>query len=622
VPLISGILNGKKVIEAEESEEDEDEDEEDEDEDEEAPPPPLPPKVTEPKDEAADTADAVSTDLNGPYFHGLIKKGEADDLLTGCEDGTFLFRQKGASTDNFILSVVYNGNPTHHAVVRTAAGSEFTVNKSPSGAKTLVAVARFLETKTKQWPVSLIAGIANGKEEEQEDESEEDEEEHEEQAPLPQTTELKSELALQEDEGEQVVAEQAKQTEQTDSNNNSSSDMPSWFHGFLSKMEAEGLLLENDGAGRDGKFLLRSKGMSTDDLILSVIFRGRPSHHSLKRASPGKVYIVNKKINTDCTELGEVRSYLSRTQKRWPVPLGEYVVATKRDSSPKKATDPSFDAGKDDEEYNGFEEPQPPEDWDPSKDTNLDQVGLIDPTSPTIIDAMSLTVEPVMRVVPMVATTQVKKKNRSKTWRKKKMQNLHDSFNTPQGFGSFGNLVAPSHARLREQGKAAKVGGGFQIARHGKRSSVSNVFGQASSVLQSRSGMAGAMSGLSSGPSASSMFLDEDELANAYMGSDLNTQLFDMSGALSPGSVMASLHMPNAPASIAQESSPPPLSPKASMTLQGFGSSYGMPSPMGDFSSDPQMQLSGFAVDPVQPDDNMECTFLGNCRCPDCRDGW
>jgi hypothetical protein len=135
--------------------------------------------------------------------------------------------------------------------------------------------------------------------------------------------------------------------------------------------------------------------------------------------------------------------------------------------------------------------------------------------------------------------------------------------------------------------------------------------------------MAGAMSGLSSGPSASSMLLDEDELANVNMGSDLNTHLFDMSGALSPGSVMASLQMQNAPASIAQESSlPPALSPRASMTLQGFGSSYGMPSPMEDFSSDPQMQLSGFAADPVQPDDNTECTFLGNCRCPDCRDGW
>jgi hypothetical protein len=49
-------------------------------------------------------------------FLHAVKKDGADQLLAGGSDGKFLFRSKGKSTDDFILSVVYKGNPTHHAV--------------------------------------------------------------------------------------------------------------------------------------------------------------------------------------------------------------------------------------------------------------------------------------------------------------------------------------------------------------------------------------------------------------------------------------------------------------------------------------------------------------------------
>lgn len=51
--------------------------------------------------------------------------------------GKFLFRQPDNSGNNFILSVVYKGQATHHKVARSGAGAEFEVNKTPTGCTSL-----------------------------------------------------------------------------------------------------------------------------------------------------------------------------------------------------------------------------------------------------------------------------------------------------------------------------------------------------------------------------------------------------------------------------------------------------------------------------------------------------
>lgn len=74
------------------------------------------------------------------FFITGIKKGEADKLLSadgGLETkGKFLIRSKGDSTTDFILSIVYKGAATHHALVRDGEGSEFKLNKQPTGTTT------------------------------------------------------------------------------------------------------------------------------------------------------------------------------------------------------------------------------------------------------------------------------------------------------------------------------------------------------------------------------------------------------------------------------------------------------------------------------------------------------
>ena len=65
------------------------------------------------------------------------------------------------------------------------------------------------------------------------------------------------------------------------------------------------LLLADGGEGVKGKFLLRTKGDSGNDFILSVIYKGAPTHHALARADDGEEFTINKQP-TGCSTLDEV----------------------------------------------------------------------------------------------------------------------------------------------------------------------------------------------------------------------------------------------------------------------------------------------------------------------------
>ena len=100
------------------------------------------------------------------WFHESIKKPEADELLLadGGESiaGKFLLRRKGAAENDFILSVIYKGAPTHHAVAREREGKEFAVNKTPTGKTDLEGVVEYLRSKQPKWPVPLTEGVRGG----------------------------------------------------------------------------------------------------------------------------------------------------------------------------------------------------------------------------------------------------------------------------------------------------------------------------------------------------------------------------------------------------------------------------------------------------------------------------
>lgn len=73
---------------------------------------------------------------------------------------------------------------------------------------------------------------------------------------------------------------------------------------FFASLFAE-LLLADDGNKVSGKYLFRKK-KSDDELILSVIYKGAASHHTLTRDGDGEEWSLNK-TPSGCTTLAEVR---------------------------------------------------------------------------------------------------------------------------------------------------------------------------------------------------------------------------------------------------------------------------------------------------------------------------
>ena len=56
--------------------------------------------------------------------------------------GKFLVRAKGTKGNDFIVSVIFKKEATHHNLVREAEGEEFKLNKVPTGCTTIPEVRR------------------------------------------------------------------------------------------------------------------------------------------------------------------------------------------------------------------------------------------------------------------------------------------------------------------------------------------------------------------------------------------------------------------------------------------------------------------------------------------------
>lgn len=62
---------------------------------------------------------------------------------------------------------------------------------------------------------------------------------------------------------------------------------PQWLHPVIEQAEAE--VLVSKGGLADGKFLIRKYGQKKDEYALCVVYRGKPTHHLIKKvcaASP------------------------------------------------------------------------------------------------------------------------------------------------------------------------------------------------------------------------------------------------------------------------------------------------------------------------------------------------
>jgi hypothetical protein len=91
-----------------------------------------------------------------------LKKAEAEEKLSvaGMDDGRFLVRTR--PDGSWVVSVVFKGKPTHHAVAADEAGLLVLNKKTFDGASTIEALVKACGKARPGWPVAMDKPVVAG----------------------------------------------------------------------------------------------------------------------------------------------------------------------------------------------------------------------------------------------------------------------------------------------------------------------------------------------------------------------------------------------------------------------------------------------------------------------------
>eukprot|EP00041_Stephanoeca_diplocostata_P017358 m.348471 g.348471 ORF g.348471 m.348471 type:complete len:626 (-) comp20674_c0_seq1:101-1978(-) len=222
--------------------------------------------------------------MPAPWLFGQLSNTEATDHLSqgeGLIDGRFLVRTRG---NDYVLSVVYKGRPTHHLVARDDE-DKLCVNKKRFGtsASNIEDLIAALSKPAKGWPVMLTTYPR---------------------APAAAATSADEDAAPSE-----------------------GSDNPAWMHGPLSREETEALV---NAVGKDGTYMVRQREGVADNYVLCVVYKGRPTHHLIASNASGVVCVNKKAYGAHKTVRGLIEALQKDGVAGWPVAL-QYPVNRKDD---------------------------------------------------------------------------------------------------------------------------------------------------------------------------------------------------------------------------------------------------------------------------------------------------
>lgn len=89
------------------------------------------------------------------WFHGVMPKQEAINLITGKPDGTFLVRQRPDNHTAFAMEQMFLGRITHHHITREPNGT-FVINSISIGdAVSISEMIDQLQVPQKKWPARI-----------------------------------------------------------------------------------------------------------------------------------------------------------------------------------------------------------------------------------------------------------------------------------------------------------------------------------------------------------------------------------------------------------------------------------------------------------------------------------
>ena len=99
-----------------------------------------------------------------PWLFGTISKEKAEQLLMADtpNNGRFLVRERAGYQGEYVLSLVYQGVPTHHLITRNSDNGIYTVNRKMFGSpRSLREVIDILHQPQLGWPQVLTSYISN-----------------------------------------------------------------------------------------------------------------------------------------------------------------------------------------------------------------------------------------------------------------------------------------------------------------------------------------------------------------------------------------------------------------------------------------------------------------------------
>ncbi|EGD80987.1 hypothetical protein PTSG_01569 [Salpingoeca rosetta] len=224
------------------------------------------------------------------WYHGDLSKGDADALLSGKPDGAFLVRER-TGTQDYILSVNFRGNPTHH-LLQKQDGS-FCANRTSFGsAPTVSDLINILRKPAEKWPIVLNPPVSP-------------------RAPITAPPDVVPRA--------QPAPPPPSQTQPPQAAN--PIDVPVFV--ITPKKEAERALTSQ--GMQDGNFLVRARAKNDlSSFILSVIYKNQPTHH-LMTVSPEGGVSVNKNSCGTAKTISQALTFLRASRPWWPVPLQAFI---------------------------------------------------------------------------------------------------------------------------------------------------------------------------------------------------------------------------------------------------------------------------------------------------------
>ena len=242
------------------------------------------------------TTSATSTDggESPGWLHGQITKEEAASkvMASGGVDGTYLVWLKDPPSA-YALTVVYKGKASHHMVQQPNGSDTWQINKKAynSAHKDLQKFVEMFQSPLKGWPVLLSTPV------------------------LAESAARPTPAPAEKEKANPPTLSKKPSTQKA----SSSKAGLEWLHGNLGKEEAQSKVMASGGV--DGTYLVWSKN-PPKQYVLTVVFRGKASHHLIEKPPRSDTWQINKKpYNSSHKDLQEFVEMFQSPVKGWPVPL-------------------------------------------------------------------------------------------------------------------------------------------------------------------------------------------------------------------------------------------------------------------------------------------------------------